>query len=73
MIPEVILENNLKIHVFLAAMESAVAKAVASRFKEPALGMKFENLLKTAKISKISKGQKKHLVHSPVFGSLLTS
>jgi len=37
----VILENDLKIHVILAVMESAVAaavaSAVASRFKDPAL------------------------------------
>ena len=33
----VILENDLKIHVLMAAVESAVASAVASRFKDPAL------------------------------------
>ena len=40
MIPEVILENDLKIHVFLesvaSAPASAVAPAPASRFKDPA-------------------------------------
>ena len=47
-IPKVVLENDLKIHVFLVAVESAVASAVASavesvvasavdlRFKDPA-------------------------------------
>ena len=42
MIPEVILENDLKIHVFLESVASAVASAPASavapasRFKDPA-------------------------------------
>ena len=31
-----ILENDLKFHVFLEAVESEVAAAVASRFKDPA-------------------------------------
>ncbi len=32
-----ILENDLKIHIFLESVESAVASAPASRFKDPAL------------------------------------
>ena len=44
-----ILENDLKIHVFLAAVELALAAAVASWFKDPAqhlrekLSLKFTN------------------------------